>query len=408
MEISIEELLKTTTIEEIEVQIEEMKKLEEMKKFAIEEFGYEPKYEQKRKGEKTREQYRYTKRIDGKQVSITGKTKEIVFEKVWECFHDGKKLSNKDATLREVFFEYFEVRQRDQSKSSETFRNEMVDWNRFLEKHKLADMPIKTISVLDLREYFGEITGRGLLKKKAARKPLTILNAVFDFAVPNYCEHNIAREVNLNKYHFNMENTIGIFSNEEECILSDYLQSLPQTIYTLAIRLSFCFFLRIGELRALTWNDYNKKEGFIKIWHQMVTQEVDGKRTTLDVPYTKGNRESGIREIPVSNTAKEILDELRKINGNKKYIFQGNREAKFPINTSHFNDRLKKYCEECGVTYHSSHKTRFLGISKLYEAGVDETMIQRLAGHANPGMTECYNKDRRSLNMDKDTWERLF
>jgi len=133
-----------------------------------------------------------------------------------------------------------------------------------------------------------------------------------------------------------------------------------------------------------------------------------GSLDTIDDSYTKGNRESGIREIPVSNKAKEILDELHKTNGNKKYILQGNKGAKFSINTSHFNDRLKKYCEECDVTYRSSHKTRFLGISKLFEDGVDEGLIQRLAGHSNIEMTRHYNKDRRSLDIDKDTWNKLF
>ena len=411
LENTISKLLENGTIEEfeeIEVRLQRMKELKEKEKFAIEYFGKEPQQELKKKGDKLQEQYRYTKRINGKQVSITSKTKEIVYEKVWDYFHDGKTLLNKNVTLREVFFEYFEERQQDKSKSSETFRNELLDWNRFLEHHKLANMPIEKISVRDLRDFFGEITQRGLLKKKAARKPLTLLNAIFDFAVPNYCEHNIAREVNLNKYHFNMEEKTTIISYEEEDILSNYLESLPQTIYTLAIRLSYCFFLRVGELRALTWDDYDEKEGKIKIWHQMVTQKVDGKRTTLDVPYTKGNRASGVRDVPVSNKAKEILDELRKINGDKHYIFQGNRGAKFSINTNHFNEVLKKYCEECGVTYRSSHKARFLGISKLYEVGVDEAMIQKLAGHSSIEMTRHYNKDRRSTHIDKDKWDELF
>lgn len=74
---------------------------------------------------------------------------------------------------------------------------------------------------------------------------------------------------------------------------------------------------------------------------------MDGKRTTIDVPYTKGNKESGIRALPISDKAKIVLDELRKINGSKKYILQGKQGAKFSISTDHFNKHLKKYGIHC-------------------------------------------------------------
>lgn len=69
---------------------------------------------------------------------------------------------------------------------------------------------------------------------------------------------------------------------------------------------------------------------------------------------------------------------------------------------------MKRYCEAIGIPYHASHKVRYLGITKLYEAGVDETIIQRTAGHSTVDMTRKYNKDRRKLAIDKDQWEALF
>lgn len=394
------------TLEEIEAAIKKAMKEKEMREFAIEKFGCEPKHEFKKKGENFQEQFRYSFRLDGKQKSITGTTKEIVYKKVWDYFHTGNTIVNKNATLEQVFEEYFVVRQGDQSKSTETFRNERIDWNRFLANSKLAKMPIRSITVSDLKEYFGELTGRGNLKKKAARKPLTILNAVFDYATPAYCEHNIAREINLNNFHFSMESAVDVFSDEEETTLLEYIRSLPQTVYTLAIRLDFCFNVRIGELRALTWDDYDEKEGSIKVWHQVVLDKVDGRRTTVDIPYTKGNRESGIRVLPVSEEAKEILAELRKINGGCHYILQS--KGKLPITTKHFNSHLRAFCAKCGINYHSSHKVRYLGITKLYEAGVDEVVIQRTAGHSTVDMTRHYNRDRRALHIDRDQWEKLF
>lgn len=111
---------------------------------------------------------------------------------------------------------------------------------------------------------------------------------------------------------------------------------------------------------------------------------------------------------PSLTKSRRILGELRKINGKKHYILQGMHGAKHPISTEGFDDHMKRYCEAIGIPYHASHKVRYLGITKLYEAGVDETIIQKTAGHSTVDMTRKYNKDRRKLAIDKEQWETLF
>ena len=191
----LQEFYASGTLSDTEVALYKKVKQRKIKDYVIEKMGSEPKFERKKKGDKFQEQYRYSLRVNGKQISFTGKSEEIVYQKVWDYFHTGIVPSNNNATLEEVFLEYFEIRKKDKSKSDGTFRNELIDWNRFLKNSNLAKMPIKSITVLDLKEFFAEITQRGLIKKKAARKPLSILNAVFRFAVPTYCELNIASEI---------------------------------------------------------------------------------------------------------------------------------------------------------------------------------------------------------------------
>lgn len=61
-----------------------------------------------------------------------------------------------------------------------------------------------------------------------------------------------------------------------------------------------------------------------------------------------------------------------------------------PLTTDTFNRRLKKYCNEIGITYLPSHKIRFTGASMLYDAGVKPINIQPLPGHSTLTMTEHY------------------
>ena len=44
----------------------------------------------------------------------------------------------------------------------------------------------------------------------------------------------------------------------------------------------------------------------------------------------------------------------------------------------------------------------------MYEAGIDEAIIQKSAGHSTIDMTRHYNKDRRTLQVDKEVWNALF
>ncbi len=51
------------------------------------------------------------------------------------------------------------------------------------------------------------------------------------------------------------------------------LRNLPkQDVFSLAIQLAACFPMRIGELRALTWDDYDEQNNRILVWHEIIQQ----------------------------------------------------------------------------------------------------------------------------------------
>lgn len=136
---------------------------------------------------------------------------------------------------------------------------------------------------------------------------------------------------------------------EERDRLIKYLKSIPQTRYTLACRLMACLPLRMGELRALTWEDYNEREMKLHIHHEIVKEKRNGKeRCDVDVPYTKGMKTSGRRKIPVSNEASQVLEELKTLNEDCKYTLQGQGNAAFSMPENKINEHLRKYCKNAG------------------------------------------------------------
>ena len=84
---------------------------------------------------------------------------------------------------------------------------------------------------------------------------------------------------------------------------------------------------RLGECRALIWEDYNPDNKTLIIHHQMATDYESMKstgKTEIDKNHLKAYRKPQI--IPLSDYAVEVLEELRKINGNKKYILNSKGE----------------------------------------------------------------------------------
>ncbi len=78
------------------------------------------------------------------------------------------------------------------------------------------------------------------------------------------------------------------------------------------------------------------------------------------------------------------------------------------ITLNRFNENLKKYCEEAGIRYLSSHKIRFFGATELFNAGVDPEQIRRIMGHTNIAMTEHYNRTDGKINVDPEIWKKIF
>lgn len=389
------------TLAVVDAALREKMRKEERKQKVIAEFGKPVPYKKNGK-----DYFRISFRKDGVQVTKTAKTEEEVIEK---CFYF---IEQQESTLQSVFQAFLKKRQQSPKLSSQTVHYDEVTWNKYLDKHPLADRKIADITTSDVRDFFETITGKGIITKKAFHKVKTLLNLIFDHAIiTGKCQNNVSKNCPVTNLNFKLEKSHknDVYRREDVLKLLKYLKTLEPTVYTLAIRLHFCFCVRIGELRALTWDDYDEQARTMRIWHEIV-KEANGtkNRADKDVPHTKSKLESGERIVPVSKEAAEILEQLKAINGKKRYILNGARDAEFSISDNRFNEHLKMYCEKVGIKYFSSHKARFYGITELYEAGVPEYIIQYIAGHASVQMTQHYNRPDYTKEIDRGTWESIF
>lgn len=97
--------------------------------------------------------------------------------------------------------------------------------------------------VLDV---YKRIVGRGNHTKKYFSKATGLMNGMFDIAVEMQIVQNNIVRIALpltNKFTYKPEpdHSNDVWTIEERDILVEYVNTLPQTRYTLAIRLAACF-----------------------------------------------------------------------------------------------------------------------------------------------------------------------
>ena len=193
---------------------------------------------------------------------------------------------------------------------------------------------------------------------------ITALRTIFNLAIQwKYLEKNPASAVKLLKTDDSKQRR---FLSESEC--RRLLQHAEKEDYPI-----FATFLNTGMRRAelvnLEWSDIDFQKGIIKI-----------QRKSFWLPKT------GEREIPMNETAREILMKLPK-RGN--FVFTDKRGKQ--LNPDLVRDRLKETAKEAKIENLTEiHALRHTFASQLITNGVDLPSVQKLMGHSDIQTTMIY------------------
>lgn len=142
--------------------------------------------------------------------------------------------------------------------------------------------------------------------------------------------------------------------------------------------------VRVGELRALTWNDIHLDDNYIRV-NKQVTSKVKGAGDLVIAPKTK----SSIRNIQIPNILVDVL---------KEWYLDRTKQNRFNKNWQVFGDdgfitenRIRRFVrrisEKAGTPYITLHEFRHSYVSLLHSKGVDPKIIQTQAGHSSVNIT---------------------
>lgn len=316
-------------------------------------------------------------------------SREELVEKLYEYFFVH--------TFEEVYLEWVEMRIRHGVKSNKTIQEDLSMLRNVFKNEPIAHMQICEIKKRDIKYMYERWTGPGLITRKAFVNRKSALNGVFIYAAENeYIPVNFIPSIGTTELRFKEPNHRNkAFSVDEREKLLQHLRSLKPDGYILAIQLALYSTFRIGELRAIRYEDL--KGNTLTIRHQLVEESdfsVDTKYLKvskaprhINEKLPKGNPHYSVREITLIPEAVEILKKAKEINPDGEYLFMCHGRT---INNDTFNERLRKYCNDADVPYLSSHKLRFTVASTLKASGIETAYLQKQLGHSNRAMTEHY------------------
>ena len=316
-------------------------------------------------------------------------TRDDLIEKLYDYFFTH--------TFEEVYLEWVDMRIKHGVKSNKTIQEDLSMLKNVFKNEPIADMQIEEIKKKDIKYMYERWTGPGLITRKAFVNRKSALNGVFTFAAENeYIPINFIPSIGTSELKFKEPNhrNKAFHVNEREKLLN-HLRTLEPDGYNLAIQLALYSTFRVGELRALRFEDLNGN--ILSIRHQLVEEssfsvdtnymKVSKEPRHINEKLPKGNAHFSVRDIYLVPEAVEIIKKAHEINPDGEYLFMCHGRT---INNDTFNERLRKYCNDAGVPYLSSHKLRFTVASTLKAAGVDTAYLQKTLGHSNRAMTEHY------------------
>ncbi|MCR4763104.1 MAG: site-specific integrase [Lachnospiraceae bacterium] len=318
---------------------------------------------------------------------ITARSEAEVYEKAYLYL-----FGDDNHTIRALFEQMLSIKKEDLDTSSLTVDRYRQLWEKHYENDSIADRQIAELETPDIKQFFKRVTAGRVISRRGFVNIKSILNAIYDVAVDRgIVSLNLSRAVSNSELKFKAVDNSNIrYTDDDRDALLTYLDAMPdKSDYEYGIILMFCLCIRIGELRALRWDDVDFYRHTIRISREIVLRRnQSGKNRFVEVNHTKGG-EHGARVLPLSERAEDVLRLLREREQASEYILSN--KAGQPLGGNKFNQHLERATTAVGIPYLSSHKIRFWSVTALARAtGGDIQTVMYAAGHNDKNTTLHY------------------
>lgn len=276
-------------------------------------------------------------------------------------------------------------------------------------KPQLGKYPISMLSTEMIESFVefqlteGRLDNTGGLSPKTVTDILTIIKNTIEYArykdLPVIC--------NLSKLTIKKkEREMRVLTQaEQEALISVLIDEMD--LYKFGVFLSLYTGIRIGELCALQWEDFNIARTTLKIRKTMqrIQDTGIGAFSKTKIVITEPKSQCSVREIPLPSF---VIDIARQFVSNpKSYILTGNDRYVEPRT---MQNRFKSYVKDSGIADANFHALRHTFATRCVEVGFEIKTLSEVLGHANVNITlnryvhssfelKCSNMNKLSLTI---------
>ncbi len=234
----------------------------------------------------------------------------------------------------------------------EAFQNDIFPY--------MGARPVGEIKPLELLNVLRKIQNRGALEKM--RKVRQRCSEVFRYAIATgRAEFNPAADLS-SALEVHKSNHFPFLKAEE---IPDFLRALDSytgsRLVQIATKLLMITGVRTIELRAALWSEFDLDNA---IW------EIPAERMKM--------RRSHL--VPLSTQALKLLNELKMMTGNYRYVFPGRNDPNKPMSEASINQLIKRIGYAGRVTGHGFRHTMS---TILHENGFDSKWIEVQLAHVD-------------------------
>ena len=347
----------------------------------------------------------------GKKKDISLREKE---ENISKDLMSGIVMSGATITLDELFERFIKTKKRLEENVKGTY---IGLYNNHIKSTYVGSKSIKMINKNDVLNIYEEMAEADLSNGTIHNVHNNVLFPALEYALDNdWIRKNPAKDC-LREYPYDPVNRREALTLDEQKRFIEFLSK--DNVYSKYLPLVILIMetaLRRGEVLGLTWNDVDLRKGIIKVNHQLHYYSIKGKYVfMIGEPKTT----SGYREIPLSNVALSVLNNLKQteyfnsvgsgieINGYSNFIFLNSRKDNVMIPRqlgkslaaacNKYNKIEKKQAEKEGrqpvlLPIITAHHLRHTACTRMAECGVDIKALQMIMGHKKATTTmNIYN-----------------
>lgn len=277
-------------------------------------------------------------------------------------------------------------------------------WNKYYKEKDICNIYLHDIDEKYIYNFLNEILQHNKVNSKEFKRIYQIVNNVMVYAYDlslgyaNLLNWNlIKRMVFDNEIDKRYSKEYMVSSIDRQTI---YKEVVYNNIYpekrssALALVLNFYLGLRVGELAALKFKDFDLNNKVLKVERTQVKyfpRDENGERqhTMIYAIVNDLKTENAFRYVPLTDECIKLYQMIKahhEVRGyNSEYICYDGKDTILERSVARTLTRL---CVLCGVEHINSHRIRKTYASSLHNQNIPTRIIADLMGHADTNTTE--------------------